>query len=205
MSARDAILARVDRAAAAGRIPDTLVPAASPLDAGPRNALDRLVRELTALGVEVSIHPSDADVRARVAAHVNGRRALAWTPERLPYGVATVIAGAIPHDAPYVEQAAAEIGITSCDAAIAETGSLVLLSGRGAPRTTSLLPPVHLAIVRREDIVFTAAEFFSNAADRIAATACCTFITGPSRTADIELSLTIGVHGPGRLVVVVGP
>jgi L-lactate dehydrogenase complex protein LldG len=39
----------------------------------------------------------------------------------------------------------------------------------------------------------------------MAQSACCTFITGPSRTADIELSLTIGVHGPGRLVVVVGP
>ena len=204
MSARDAILARIDRASATGRIPDTSVRASLSLDS-PQNALERLVRELTALGVDVSTHASDADVRARVAAHVNGRRALAWTAERLPYGVASVVADAIPYDAPYLEQAAAEIGVTGCDAAIAETGSLVLLSGRGAPRTTSLLPPVHLAIVRRADIVFTAAEFFSKAADRITATACGTLITGPSRTADIELSLTIGVHGPGRLVVVVGP
>jgi L-lactate dehydrogenase complex protein LldG len=48
-------------------------------------------------------------------------------------------------------------------------------------------------------------EFFARNRERIASTAGCTFITGPSRTADIELTLTLGVHGPGRVIVVVGP
>jgi len=48
-------------------------------------------------------------------------------------------------------------------------------------------------------------EFFRERAADIAASACCTFVTGPSRTADIELTLTLGVHGPGRVIVVVGP
>jgi L-lactate dehydrogenase complex protein LldG len=48
-------------------------------------------------------------------------------------------------------------------------------------------------------------EFFRERAADIAAAANCTFVTGPSRTADIELTLTLGVHGPGRVVVIVGP
>ncbi|HTL43467.1 MAG TPA: lactate utilization protein [Vicinamibacterales bacterium] len=205
MTARDAILARVDRAAAAGRVPGVPVGAAPPDERDRHDVLARFVRELRALGVEVFVEASDGDVRARVQAHVSGHRTVSWAAARLPYGTATVVSDGIPWDAAYADQASADVGLTGCDAAIADTGSLVLLSGPGAPRSTSLLPPVHVAIVRRDDIVSTAAEVFSHAADRMAQSACCTFITGPSRTADIELSLTIGVHGPGRLVVVVGP
>ena len=104
-----------------------------------------------------------------------------------------------------MSQASAEIGLTGADAAIAETGSLVLLSGAGKPRAASLLPPTHLAIVRRSDLCASMGEFFAAHADAIARTACCTFVTGPSRTADIELTLTLGVHGPGVVIVVVGP
>src|SRR5262249_32018976 len=102
-------------------------------------------------------------------------------------------------------QAAAGIGGTGSHAAIAETGSLVVLSGPGTPRAASLLPPVHLCLVRRGDLFASMGEFFRERAGDIAASSCCTFITGPSRTADIELTLTLGVHGPGRVMVVVGP
>jgi L-lactate dehydrogenase complex protein LldG len=103
------------------------------------------------------------------------------------------------------DQASAEIGLTGCDGAIAETGTVALLSGPGRSRTVSLLPPVHVAVLRSGDVVFTMKEFLRLHAKALESAACCSFITGPSRTADIELTLTLGVHGPGRVVVVVGP
>ena len=68
----------------------------------------------------------------------------------------------------------------------------------------SLLPPVHVALVRADDLCASMGDFFTAHATRWRAANCCTFITGPSRTADIELSLTIGVHGPGKVVVILG-
>jgi L-lactate dehydrogenase complex protein LldG len=97
------------------------------------------------------------------------------------------------------------VGVTGCHAAIAETGSLVLLSGPGTSRTVSLLPPVHLAVVRPEDLCSTLAELFATRQGLLRDAASCTIVTGPSRTADIELTLTLGVHGPGVVVVVIGP
>jgi L-lactate dehydrogenase complex protein LldG len=116
----------------------------------------------------------------------------------LPAGTAT---GATARDI----QAAADVGVTGCHGAIAETGSLVVLSGRGTPRAASLLPPVHVCVVQAGQLFPTMGEFFATRSQEIAAAACCTFITGPSRTADIELTLTLGVHGPGNVIVVVGP
>ena len=66
-----------------------------------------------------------------------------------------------------MRQADAEIGVTGCDAAIAETGSLVPLAGEAKPRSASLLPPVHVAIVRREDLRFSLEQFFGERANDV--------------------------------------
>ena len=103
--------------------------------------------------------------------------------------------------------ASADIGITGADFAIADTGTLVLLSGSEQPRLTSLLPPVHIAILEKENIVANIHALFAKLGksyenyDKLCS--CISFITGPSRTADIELNLTLGVHGPGRAIVVI--
>jgi len=100
---------------------------------------------------------------------------------------------------------AADIGITSADLAIAETGSLVMRSRPGRERVASLLPPFHLAIVERAQIVadlFDAfAEFAQQGYDSLPSN--LVFVSGPSKTGDIELQLTTGVHGPGRWHVIV--
>jgi len=100
-----------------------------------------------------------------------------------------------------------DIGITEVDYAIADTGTLVLLANKNQPRSVSLLPPIHLAIVRKENLVRNIKDLFiilkSKPEQGADMTSCMTFITGPSRTADIELNLTLGVHGPKELYVII--
>jgi L-lactate dehydrogenase complex protein LldG len=100
-----------------------------------------------------------------------------------------------------------DIGITEVDYAIADTGTLALLTDKERPRGVSLLPPIHLAIVRPDNLVSNIRELFILLKNRINCSrdikSCMTFITGPSRTADIELNLTLGVHGPKELFVLI--
>jgi len=97
-----------------------------------------------------------------------------------------------------------DVGMTMAQAAIAETGTLVLAAERERHRLVSLLPPVHIAIVYSRDIVDTIGDALTQLrGDATGMSRAITFITGPSRTADIELTLTVGVHGPKELHVIV--
>ncbi|HLA95371.1 MAG TPA: LUD domain-containing protein [Pyrinomonadaceae bacterium] len=94
-----------------------------------------------------------------------------------------------------------DLGITSAQWAIAETGTLVLESEAESHRLTSLVPPVHLCILKADVIRQTLSEILELTSKNLSKT--ITFITGASRTSDIELTLAIGVHGPRELHVVV--
>lgn len=96
-----------------------------------------------------------------------------------------------------------DVGITSAQAAIAETGTLVLDSAHERHRLVSLVPPVHIAIVDASTIYATLGETLAMLQNGKELSPAVTFITGPSRTADIELTLTIGVHGPQELYVII--
>ena len=96
-----------------------------------------------------------------------------------------------------------EVGVTRAQAGIAETGTLVLDSSVERNRLVSLVPPVHVAILDASRIYLTLAETLSALNSGEEVSPAITFITGPSRTADIELTLTIGVHGPQELYVIV--
>lgn len=87
-----------------------------------------------------------------------------------------------------------KIGLTGALAGIAETGSLVLPSGPGRPLTASLLPEIHLAVLRADTIYENLAQVL-NLPD-IKESAAVVLVSGPSRTGDIEMTHTIGVHGP---------
>ena len=96
-----------------------------------------------------------------------------------------------------------DVGISTAQAAIAETGTLMLDSEAERHRLVSLVPPVHIAIVDAANICLTLGEALAAAGQGSELSPTITFITGPSRTADIELTLAIGVHGPQELFVIV--
>ncbi|MTV51023.1 hypothetical protein GJ688_19105 [Heliobacillus mobilis] len=93
-----------------------------------------------------------------------------------------------------------KLGITWTHGAIAETGTLALLAGPQSHRGTSVLPPVHLSLFSRRELVKSLGEAF----DRLGSKdfRALNFITGPSRTSDIEMDLTIGVHGPAVVLAI---
>jgi len=101
----------------------------------------------------------------------------------------------------------ADIGITGADYALAETGSLVILPRRGLSRLVSLVPPVHVALVRPEEVLESLDDLFllrrleyHQRGGEMGS--YLNFITGPSRTADIEMTIVEGVHGPKEVHMV---
>jgi L-lactate dehydrogenase complex protein LldG len=103
-------------------------------------------------------------------------------------------------DAQRAFAASADIGLSGVDAALAETGTVVVSSGPGRSRLTTLLPPVHLALAPNSSLTI---DIFTWAAARGEdLPAAITLISGPSKTADIEQTMAIGVHGPKRFIVV---
>lgn len=90
-----------------------------------------------------------------------------------------------------------DLGITEADFLLPETGTIVLHSSGEKPRGVSLLPRIHLAIVQPEMLRADMHQVFAETKD----SHYLVFITGPSRTADIELTVTLGVHGPKNLYV----
>lgn len=159
------------------------------------------VRKLSGVAQELTLESVSDALKALVAE--NGiRKATLWhTPlfDQLniestlrSLGVDLVSPTADKH-----EMALCDLGITEADYLLPETGTLVLRSSAEKPRAVSLLPRIHLAIVRPEMLRPDLHQVFSEAKD----SHYLVFITGPSRTADIELTVTLGVHGPKSLYV----
>lgn len=99
------------------------------------------------------------------------------------------------------------VGLTAVAAGLARTGSLVLYADRGQGRLASLLPPVHFALLRVEQLFPDIAAWLAadGVDERIAGSSNTIIITGPSRTADIAQTLTLGAHGPREVhIVLVG-
>lgn len=159
---------------------------------------------LTRVGGAVDVVADLAAARARLAtllAEADARTvACSDAPELrdlLPGSVRT-----LPHDAPRDALLAADCGLTSAQFGIAETGTLVLCSGDERHRLASLLPARHVCLLPRSRLRGTLAEVLDAVhRDGAPRSRTITFVTGPSRTADIELTLVVGVHGPKFLHV----
>jgi L-lactate utilization protein LutC len=106
----------------------------------------------------------------------------------------------LPPTAGRAELFAADLGLCTAQWAIAATGTLVLDAAVETHRLASLLPPVHVALLPASRLLAELGEVLHLLGDPVSA--AVTFITGPSRTADIELQLVVGVHGPRELHVI---
>ncbi len=96
------------------------------------------------------------------------------------------------------------VGITGCYCAVAETGTLMLLSGSHTPASVSLLPETHVAVVAASRIVVGMEEAWNLVRSELGVMPrAINFISGPSRTGDIEQTIVLGAHGPYRVHVIV--
>jgi L-lactate dehydrogenase complex protein LldG len=145
------------------------------------------------------------EVPAAVARYLDAqgiaRSAIGWeTLKGMDWGAAGIDFVARP------PEDADKVGITGCFCAVAETGTLMLLSGVETFASASLLPETHIAIVDAGRIVASMEDAFALArAERGELPRATNFISGPSRTADIEQTIVLGAHGPYRVhVVLVG-
>jgi L-lactate dehydrogenase complex protein LldG len=96
-----------------------------------------------------------------------------------------------------------DVGITECDALVAQTGSVLVTSRSAGGRALSVLPPHHVVLARADQLVAGLPDAFALLEAKYAAgyPSMISFITGPSRTGDIERILVLGAHGPKRLTV----
>jgi len=100
-----------------------------------------------------------------------------------------------------------DAGLTECDLLVAQTGSVCVTSTNSGGRVLSVLPPHHLVVARRSQLVTDLTEAYATLASRYRDNypSMISFITGPSRTGDIERILVLGAHGPKRLTILLLP
>ena len=171
-----------------------------PSEAPKINLVGRFTEELLALGGNVVIC-KEADLSSKIIALLrdkNIEQVQTW--EQVPglkEADLTRAGISVKHEA----DESLKAGITGALAGVAETGTLVVPSGDGRPLTASLLPEIHIAVLRASDIQENLADVFSTR--QVESYASVVLVSGPSRTADIEMTLTIGVHGPGEIHVFV--
>ncbi len=215
MNARDDILHRIraalDNASPNQRDEQRRVAAEAELAAaiaarkqGPRPCMavdltKRFRRNSERMASTVADVATPADVPAAVARYLDehgiARRTVIWPAlADLDWPVAGIAAEARPARDDDL------VGITGCFCALAETGTLMLCAGPDAPAATSLLPETHIAVVPASRIVAGMEEGWALARSKFGTLPrAVNFISGPSRTGDIEQTIVIGAHGPCRV------
>jgi L-lactate dehydrogenase complex protein LldG len=179
--------------------------------------IERFAQEATAVCAQVHRLFAECQLVEKIleiCAHRPGQIALSGTAlfgntdvraELDARGLSTFIGNQSGHGQTVAGLASCAVGVTAADYAIAETGTIVLSSDELNALLVSLLPPLHIALVRSEQMIATMDEALARIGrERMGhgATRSVTLITGPSRTSDVELVLSIGVHGPKELHVI---
>jgi L-lactate dehydrogenase complex protein LldG len=224
MSSREAFLQRVQQAVAegnrAGLIPKLPERAAVGYQGAGPDPVERFCTELVSAGGKSHLAADGAAVVRIIRTIARTHRAQKILLSRgglidrldLPARLQEIAFDAVTLDdiqqQPKEAFFAADIGITNVHRLIAETGSIVMASRPNEPRSASLLPPVHICVAERSQLLPDLFDLFDLFAPISNAhpPSCLTLITGPSKTGDIELKLVTGVHGPGEVhLILVGP
>jgi L-lactate utilization protein LutC len=225
LSDRDSFLRRVRRAVRQGNRPGDAAPypargGVGYQGAGP-DSLACFRDALAAAGGVAHVVADEDDARAQVLALVEGKSArklllgggpvlqrLGLADHLRSRGVEVVTPDGLTPDTCRAPFFAADLAVTGVDYLVAETGTVALLARPGDPRSLSLLPPVHVAVAERGQLLPDLFDLFGQLQQGCEPTdgdglpSCVSLITGPSKTGDIELRLVTGVHGPGELHVV---
>jgi L-lactate dehydrogenase complex protein LldG len=187
--------------------PRNLVPRRGQLERSARIALFRSMAE----GVHATVAEAEGpgEIPALIAAYLRQQN----LPSRIRHGDDRLLRE-LPwsEGAPTVERLSGraepsdEVSVSRAAAGVAESGTLILLSGPDNPTTLNFLPETHVAVVQGDDIVASYEDVFDRirtayGAGRMPRT--LNMITGPSRTADIEQRLELGAHGPKRLHIII--
>lgn len=213
MNARDRILGKIRDAQSRVRPATATEPIASHLARHPRGPFppppDSLIACFKERAIKLASDVLDTnnriEVPALLARYLSERklpmRGVCWTSlAGLPWRAA----GLEMQSRPATNQDL--VGVTSAFCAIAETGTLMLLSGAETPATTSLLPESHVAVVDPRRIVATMEDAWDLLRKEYKQPPrAVNFISGPSRTADIEQTVTLGAHGPYRVLLILAP
>lgn len=206
---RDLLLARIRTALAAGPAPappapDWAAPVHPPLPAG-QSLAEVFAANFQRIGGEFFYAETLGEL---------GQLLTAWLTERLPEGgrfyvwepsVQYLLAAAgvpfEPTETEFIDQAAA--GLTSCEALVARTGSVLLGAATASGRRLSIYPEQHVVLAHPSQVVAEIAEALGAAQARAGGQlpSMLSLTTGPSRTADIEKTLVLGAHGPRRLTL----
>jgi L-lactate dehydrogenase complex protein LldG len=216
MTSREDILGRVR--AKLNRTPDNAAAGRAAIEStlaartqGPRPAVDPQKSALARRLIEKSLAYSSTVDEVAIAAEAPAAIARYLAEQKLPMkaviwpelagldwvgaGIAAAARGALDADL---------VGITGCFCAIAETGTLMLCGSPAAPATVSLLPETHIALVPASRIVVGMEEGFALARAELGQLPrAVNFISGPSRTGDIEQTIVLGAHGPYRVHLII--
>ena len=169
-----------------------------------QSLIDNFRENLEAVGGKVSIAANTADAAAEFRRLIenSGAKKIAATNAPIIGEIIDLLDTEIEISVNAVasELFDCDLGITGAQFGISETGTLVIESDKEFNRLTSLIPPVHICVLETSKIRRTLGEVLGELERDLSR--AVTFITGPSRTSDIELTLAIGVHGPGELFVI---
>ncbi len=209
-ASRTAILDRIR--AALGRTPAQPPPPLPPAALHTRNlttseCVELFVQQFEKLNGKAVRVRSRKEAAAAVRDLMNGHTAVTSNAPFLRecgiVDLAGVQTGITSRDELRAACAKTDVGITSADYALADTGTFVMISSHKEARLISLLPPVHIGVIPAKAILPNLDELFVRCPEPAEGSSSMVLITGPSRTADIEQILVRGVHGPGEIYAVI--